>query len=92
MDNFKWQTNNIGHNQIWTWLRKGNLKKENESLLIAAENNAIMLKRKSMRQQNSEGKLCGEKDETVYHLIIDCSKLAQKGYKIRHDRVGKGIQ
>ena len=27
---------NISHQKIWTWIRKGNLKRETESLLIAA--------------------------------------------------------
>ena len=27
--------------KTWTWLRKGNLKKETESLIIATQNNAI---------------------------------------------------
>ena len=30
-----------------------------------------------------------EKDETVNHIISECSKLAQKEYKIRHEWVGK---
>ena len=32
---------NILHEKIWTWLRKGNLKRETESSLIAAQNSAI---------------------------------------------------
>ena len=32
---------NISHQKTWTWLRKGNLKREAESLLIAAQNNAM---------------------------------------------------
>ena len=32
---------NISHNKTWTWLRKGNLKRETESLLIAAQDNAV---------------------------------------------------
>ena len=31
----------VSHKKTWTWLRKGNLEKETESLLIAAQNNAI---------------------------------------------------
>ena len=34
-------TGESSHEKPWTWLRKGNLKKEAESLLIAAENNVI---------------------------------------------------
>ena len=32
----------ILHEKTWTWLIKENLQRENESLLIAARNNAIM--------------------------------------------------
>ena len=35
------QTYEISYEKIQTWLRKGNLKRESESLLIAAEKNAI---------------------------------------------------
>ena len=36
-------------------------------------------------------RLCGNNDETINHIISKCSKLAQKVYKTRHDRVGKVI-
>ena len=32
---FKRQTSEISNQKTWTWLRKGNLKKETESLLMA---------------------------------------------------------
>ena len=38
---FKRLINNISLDKTWTWLRKENLKRETESLLIAAQNNAI---------------------------------------------------
>ena len=38
---FKRLISNISHEKTRTWIRKGNLKKETESLLIAAQNNAI---------------------------------------------------
>ena len=31
--------------------------------------------------------LYGDRDETINHIISECSKLAQKEYKIRHDWV-----
>ena len=37
----KWKKNKISHGKTWTWLRKGNLKRDTESLLIAVQNNAI---------------------------------------------------
>ena len=33
--------NNISYEKTWTWLRKGNFKRETKSLPIAAQNNAI---------------------------------------------------
>ena len=38
---FKWLTSDISHEKKWTWLRKGKLKRETGSLLIAARNNSI---------------------------------------------------
>ena len=42
-------------------------------------------------QQNSKCWLCGDRDETINHIISKCNKLAQKEYKTRHDWVGKVI-
>ena len=76
----------------WIWLRKGNFKRETESLLIAAQNNVIRTNHIKARldkiQQNSRCRLCGDKDKTINHIINECSKLAQKEYKKRHDWVG----
>ena len=80
---------------MWTWLRKGNLKRETESLLTAAQNNAIRTNHIKARidktQQNSRCRLWGDRDETINHIISERSKLAQKEYKTRHDWVGKVI-
>ena len=87
---FKRLINNISHDKTWTWLRKGNFKRETESHLIVAQNNAIRTNHIKARinktQQNS-----GDRDEMINHIISECSKLAQKGYKTRHDWVGKLI-
>ena len=92
---FKRLINNTSHDKTWTWLRKGNFKRETESLLIAAQNNAIRTNyikaRIDKMQQNSKCRLSGDRDETINHIISECSKLAQKEYKTRHDWVGKVI-
>ena len=86
---------NISHDKTWTWLRKGNFKRETESLLMAAQNSAIRTNHIKARidktQQNSKYRLCGDRDETINHIISECSKLELKDYKARHDWVGKGI-
>ena len=92
---YKRLINNISHQKTWTWLRKGNLKRETESLLIAAQDKAIKTNhikaRIDKKQQNSKCRLCGDRDETINHTISEYSKLAQKEYKARHDWVGKLI-
>ena len=68
--------------------------RETESLIIAAQNNAIRTNHIKARiyntQQNIKCRLCGDRDETI-NWISECSKLAQKEYKTRHDWVGKEI-
>ena len=85
----------MSHDKTWTWLRKGKFKRETESLLIAAQDNAIRTNHIKARidktQQNSKCRLCGDREETVNHIISECSKLAQREYKARHDWVGKVI-
>ena len=92
---FKRLINNISYDKTRTWLRKGNFNRETESLLIAAQNNAIKtnhIKAKiDTTQQNSKCRLCGDRDETINHIISAYSKLAQKEYKTRHDWVCKVI-
>ena len=92
---FKRLTNNISHDKTWTWLRKGNFKRETEYLLIAAQNSTIRTNHIKARidktQQNSKCRLCGDRDEIINHKISECRKLAQEEYKARHDWVGKVI-
>ena len=74
---FKRLINNISHQKNWTWLRKGNLKRETEFLRIAAQDNAIRtnhIKAKiDKTQQNSKCRLCGDRDEMINHIISECS-------------------
>ena len=81
----------MSHQKTWTWQRKGNLKNEMEPLQIAAYDNAIRTNHIKARidktQQNSKCRLCSDRDKTINHIISECSKLAQKEYKARHDWV-----
>ena len=36
-------------------------------------------------------RMCGSKEETVAHVVSECSKLAQTDYKGRHDNVARYI-
>ena len=92
---FKRRISNISLEKTWNYLRKGNFKRETESLLIAAQINAIRTNHIKVRidktQQNSKCRLYGDRDKIITHIMSECSKLAQKEYKTRHDWVGKVI-
>ena len=83
---FKRLINNVSHDKTWAWLRKGNFKRETESLLMAAQNSAIRTNHIKARidktQQNSKCRRCGDRDETINHIISECSKLAH-GIKLK---------
>ena len=61
---FKQHISEISHEKTWKWLRKGNLKRERESVLIAAQNNTIRTNYVKARidktQQNSRCRLYGD--------------------------------
>ena len=88
---FKWLMRHISHKKTWMWLRKGNLRRETESLLIKTQNNGIRTNHIKVRidkmQQNSKCSLYGGRDKTINHIISECSKIAQKEYKTRYDRM-----
>ena len=87
--------NNNNNDKTWTWLRNGNFKRGTESRLITAQNNTVRTNHIKARidktQQNSKCRLCGNRDETINHIMSECSKLAQKEYKTTQDLVGKVI-
>ena len=64
-------------------------------IIIINENNVVRTNQMKARidktQQNSNCRLCGDRDGIIHHIISKCSKLAQKAYKISHDWVGKMI-
>ena len=82
---FKQLISIISHEKTLTWLRKGNLKRETESLLIATENNAIRTNHIKARidemQKDSKRRLCGDRAQTINHIISKC----QKEYMTGHD-------
>ena len=86
---------NISHEKTWTWQRKGDFKRETESLLIAAQNNVVRTNHIKARidktQQYSKCRLCGDRDKTINHIISECSIFARKEYETRHDWVCKVI-
>ena len=70
-------------------INERNLTREN------LDKNAIKTKYVKARidktQQNSQCRLCSDINEIINQIISECSKLAQKEYKTRHDWVGRVI-
>ena len=79
----------------WNWIRTGELKKETEGLIFAAQDQALRTNAVKARIENenvsSKCRMCGSDDETVQHILCSCSKLAQTEYKKRHDVVGRVV-
>ena len=75
---FKFGNIFVSHEKTRAWLRKGNLKRETESLLIAAQNNAILTNHIKARidktLQNSKCRFCCDTDETINHIISEYNK------------------
>ena len=87
------QTEEVRSDQCWAWLQIGDLKRETESLIVAAQNQSIrtnLLKSKIDKSQgDSLCRVSKKVDESIDHVVSGCSKLAQKEYKRRHDNLGK---
>ena len=83
------------YNKSWFWLKKGSVKRETESLIMAAQEQALatnlMKARIYQTQEDSKCRMCRKVDGSINHIVSECPKLAQKEYKRRHDCVGKKI-
>ena len=86
------QTKEVRSGQCWVWLQNGDLKKETESLIVAAQNHSIGTNLVKARIDKSQGdtlcRMCRKVDESIDHIVSGSSKLAQE-YKRRHDNLGK---
>ena len=78
----------------WDWQKKGYLKKETESTIVAAQDQTLCTRnlRNAVYGENVQSicRVCGAADETVVHIVSECSKLAQKDYKqVRQGNIAK---
>ena len=69
----------------WKWLVQSDLKVKTEATIWAAKEQALRTNyTKNKTDKTSENPLCsmcGERGETVQHVICECKKLAQREYK-----------
>ena len=89
------QTEDLADKDKWAWLTDGTLKRETKSLIMAAQEQALrtnLVKAKlDKSQEDSMGRMCGKADESISHLLSECSKLSQEEYIRRHNWMGKKI-
>ena len=75
--------------------QNGDLKRETESLIVAAQNQSIRTNLVKVKIDKSQGdslcRMCIKVDESIDHIFSGCSKLAQKAYKRSHDDLGKKV-
>jgi len=77
--------------QSYRCLKSDDIKGETESIVVAAQDQAIStkyFKNKILKEEN-EGKcwLCKQHEEIIDHLTSECPILAKNKYLIRHDKV-----
>ena len=79
------QAKQVRSEQSCVWLQNGDLKRETESLRVAAQNRSIRTNLGKAKidksQKDTLCRLCKKADESIDHVVSGCSKLAQKEYK-----------
>ena len=79
--------------KTYLWIKNGYMKKETEGMLTAAQDQALPTRwrKKHIEKQieTSLCRLCGEREETTFHILSECGKIAPTEYKKRHDGVAK---
>ena len=69
------------------------MKRETGSLIVTAQNQSIrtnLVQAKFDKSQNNTlCRLCKKADESIDHVVSGCSKLSQKEYKRRHNKLNK---
>ena len=74
-------------------MAKSDLKPEKEALVCAAQEQALRINyiqhRVDHTAESDRCKVCGDKGETVWHITSQCTPLAQREYKRRHDNVAR---
>ena len=77
--------------QSYRWLKSGDIKGETESIIVAAQDQAISINyfKNKILKEETESKcwLCKKYEETIDHLTSGSPILAKNEYLMRHDKV-----
>ena len=81
--------------RTWGWLNKGDLKATTEALVCSAQEQSLRtnyIKHNIDKTADSPlCRMCTQKGETISHIVSECTKLAQREYKRRHDNVARYV-
>ena len=87
--------NDKDKNNTWRWLQKIDPKGCTEALICSAQEQVLGTNyTKFSKDKTIESPFCrmfGSKNETVYCIVSECSKLAQREYKRRHENLARYI-
>ena len=79
-----------GSEETWTWLKEGKLKRERETLIVAAQDQATRTNYVKANidksQVDPKCRMCQQSNETFSHIVSSCQKLAQK-HNIQCDHI-----
>ena len=87
------QTKEVGSDQCWTWLQNGDLKRETESHIVAAQNQSIKTNLvKAKIDKSQEVSLCKVRrnaDESIDHIVVVVVSLHRRSTREDNDNLGK---
>ena len=79
----------------WRWMRKSDLKECTEALICGTQEQSMGTNYiKYNIDKTAESplcRMCGTRNESKSHIVIECDKLAQKEYKRRQDSAGRYV-
>ena len=86
------EVSDVGDSSTFEWVASGLVNKTIKGFVFAAQEQALptnFLKAKiTGESEDAKCRMCKKDLETVTHLVSSCSVLAQREYKVRHDRMG----
>ena len=89
------EVNDKNQNSTWRWLQKSDWKGCTEALICSAQEQALRTNYIKFHIDRTSAsplcRMCSNKGEKVSHIVSECSVLAQREYKRRHDNVARYI-
>ena len=86
---------NIDVEKSEQWMEQSHLRFETESLLCAAQEQALATKYMTSKiwgtGKCTKCRLCKEQNETVHHIVSGCKMLTGTQYTFRHNQVAKYV-